>query len=162
MVNAALARRIAVFALAATAALGLTACTISPAGPSAGSAGPSTGSSASADASGDEGQSVEDACALVQDTISEATEEFENVGADDPAAVVASIKAAADRIAAASSQVTNDQVAAILPSLQDMFAQVGETMTALVEGDVTKLGDLSTLSESFQETTQKFQEICAP
>ena len=155
MVNAALARRIAVFAFAASAALGLAACTSSP-------TSPPPRASANADAPGDEGQSVQDACALVQDTISEATGEFEDVGAGDPAAVVESIKAAADRIAAASSQVTNDQVAAILPSLQDMFAKVGDTMTAIVGGDVTKFEDLSALSESFQETTQKFQEICAP
>jgi len=155
MTRSALARRIAAITLAATAVFGLAACTPSP-------AAPTPGSTVGADASGDDGQSVKDACALVQATIEDATAEFENAGTGDPAAVVEAVKVAAQKIADASSQITNDEVAAILPSLQDMFAKVGETMTALVQGDVTKIDDLSALGETFQTTTQKFQEICAP
>lgn len=157
MSRLALTSRIAAVAVSAIALFGLVACTSTP------SATPSTsGSVTSTDATGDEGQSVEDACALVQGAITDVTAEFEDVGGGDPAAVVAAVKSASERIAEVSSQVTNDQVAAVLPSLQDMFAQVGETMTAIVEGDVSKLDDLSALGESFQTTTQKFQEICAP
>ncbi|MET0813507.1 MAG: hypothetical protein ABWY03_10650 [Microbacterium sp.] len=155
MTRPAIARRIAILALTATAVFGLAACTSS-------STPSPTGSSVGSDSAGDEGQSVEDACALVQGTITEVTAEFENLGSGDPAAVVEAVKAASQKIGDVSSQITNDEVAAIVPSLQDMFAQVGETMTAIVEGDVTKLDDLSALGESFETTTQQFQEICAP
>ncbi|WP_439591671.1 hypothetical protein [Microbacterium sp.] len=152
----AITRRIAVLAVTATAVLGLAACTSlstpSPASTSVGS-----------DAAGDDGQSVEDACALVQGTITDVTTEFENLGdGADPAAVVESVKAASQKIGDVSSQITNDEVAAIVPSLQEMFAQVGDTMTALVEGDVSKLDDAQALAESFQTTTQRLQEVCAP
>lgn len=155
MTSPAFARRLAAIALAATAVLGLAACTAT--------ASPATsGATTSQDAPGDGGQSVQDACALVQDTIADVTSDFESAGTGDPAAVVDSVKTAAQKLADTSSQITNDEVAAILPSLQDMFTQVGETMTAIVEGDVTKLDDLSGLGDSFQTTTQKFQELCAP
>ncbi|GAA1927728.1 hypothetical protein GCM10009775_19770 [Microbacterium aoyamense] len=156
MTRLAIARRLALVALTATAAFGLAACTSS----STPSPEPT---SVSSDAAGDDGQSVEDACALVQGTITEVTSGFEDLGEGaDPAAVVDSVQAASQKIGEVSSQITNDEVAAIVPSLQDMFAQVGETMTAIVEGDVSKLDDLSALGESFQTTTQRFQEVCAP
>lgn len=156
-----LSRRLAALTISAVALLGLTACSglpaISGGTPTSGASAPRTD-----DAAGDEGQSTADACSLVQDTITQATEEFENVSADDPGAVVAAMETAAQRIADASAQVTNDEVAALLPSLQDMFQNVGELMGALAEGDVSKLAEVEKLGTSFQETSQKFQELCAP
>ena len=49
-----------------------------------------------------------------------------------------------------------------LPALQDMFAEAGEVMDAVVTGDVSKVDDLSQLGTKFTETSEAFQEICEP
>ncbi len=43
-----------------------------------------------------------------------------------------------------------------------MFTEVAEVMDAIAKGDVTKVDDLSQLGTKFQETSETFQEICAP
>ncbi len=146
-------RRITALTLAAVALFGLTACT-------APTVSPTTSTSAGAGASGD-GQTVAEACALVQQTITEATSEFESAASADPASVVEAMRNAADSIAGAASQVSNDEVAALLPSLQEMFGKTSEIMQALVDGDVSKLGEMAEIGQSFQETTETFQELCA-
>ena len=70
------------------------------------------------------------------------------------------MKEAAARIADAAGKITNDEVAAIVPSLQAMFAEAGEVMEAVASGDVSKVDDLAQLGTTFQETSEAFQEIC--
>lgn len=106
------------------------------------------------------GQTTQEACTLVEDAITAATEEFGSA-ASDPAAVIDAVDAASEKLSGLTAQVTNDEVAAVLPDLQRMFAEVGETMTAIVEGDVDRLGDLQALGASFRTTTERVQEICA-
>ncbi|WP_137844174.1 hypothetical protein [Microbacterium sp. 2FI] len=153
-----LPRRIAAVTIAVVAVFGVTACSAFPLG---GPAASETAAPSEADASGDEGQSTQDACALVQETIEEATAEFDNLDAENPAAVVEAMEAAAQSLADVSSEVTNDEVAALLPSLESMFEQVSEVMAAIVAGETDKLTELSDLGTSFQETTTQFQELCA-
>jgi hypothetical protein len=145
-------RLVAAAIIAATAALGLAACTGGPA--------PSSSSVASADQPGDGGQSTADACALVQQTISDAATEFSSASADDPAVVVDGMKAAAQKLGDASAQVTNDQIAALLPPLRTAFEKAADVMQAVAEGDVSKLADSAQLSTDIQEPLQRFQEIC--
>lgn len=158
MLRTAAARSIAAITIAVVATFGLAACTGSPTGGSSRSAG----ASGNVDTPGDEGQSTADACALIQQTISDATAEFESASSDDPTQVVESMKAAAEKLSAAAATVTNDDVAALLPSLQEMFGKAAEVMQAIVDGDTSKLGDLSELGTDFQATSEKFQEICTP
>ena len=160
-------RRTAALTLFATLGVaglvGLSGCTGAPAAPSSSTAGTGTGgSSQQEDAGGDAGQSTQDACALVQDTISDATARFESAGSEDPAAVIEAMNAAANQLAEAAPQITNDEVAALIPSLQGMFTQAGEVMTAVVAGDTSKIEDLAGLGTSFQETSEAFQKVCAP
>jgi hypothetical protein len=150
-------RRFAALTIAAVALFGLTACT-----GSSGDSGDSPPASESSAPSDGDGQSVADACALVQDTIEDATAEFGEASVQDPAAVVDAMQAAAGKLAEAASQVTNEDVAAILPDLEEMFATTAEVMQGIVEGDISKLDDLTALGDGFQETTQRFQELCAP
>ena len=70
--------------------------------------------------------------------------------------------AAVQSLADASDQVTNEDVAAILPDLQAMFGQVADLMSAIVEGDTSKVGELQDLGAGFQETGARFEELCAP
>ena len=148
-----MSRRIAAIALAVTGLLGLTACSGFPLGSPVSTTVP-------ADAPGDEGQSIEEACQLIQDTITEASTEFEQSPNEDPAAVVAAMKAAGQKLADTASQITNDEVAAIMPALQQMFEQVGEVMAAIVEGDDTRVDELKELGQTFRETSEKFQDLC--
>ena len=148
-----MSHRVAALTLAAVALLGLTACT-SPASV--------TPDSRSSDAPGDAGQSTADACALVQQGIEDATAQFDNAASADPQSVVDAMKTAAQTLADTAAQVTNDEVAAVLPSLQDMFTEASEVMEAIVKGDASKFDDLSQLGTKFTETSEAFQAICEP
>ncbi|MDY0910550.1 hypothetical protein [Microbacterium sp. CFBP9034] len=162
-------RRFAALTLTAVALLGLTGCTGFPTGASTPGVSPTSSADAeggaddgSGEGSSDGSQTTEEACQLVQDTITDATAEFENVDGQDPSAVVDGMKAAAERLAETSSQITNEEVAAVVPSLQQMFEQVAEVMAAIVDGETDRLGELEEIGTTFQETTEQFQELCAP
>ena len=150
-----MSRRIAALSIIAAAVFGLTACTSSPTAPT------STPTSQNSDQPGDEGQSTADACGLVQQSIEDATAEFENAATTDPATAAQAMISAAERLADTAAQVTNDEVAALLPELQDMFAKVGEVMNAVVTGDASKAGELAQLGTELRETSEAFQEVCA-
>lgn len=147
--------RPALGAIVLVVALALTGCAGSPAVGDAGAA------SAPADRPGDDGQSTGDACAIVQTSIDEATAAFSSASPSDPAAVVEALKAASAELVSVSEQVTNDEVAALLPPLRDMFAEASEAMAALSAGDVTRMADIARLSTSFQEAAGAYQELCA-
>jgi hypothetical protein len=150
-----MSRRLSALALAAALMLSLTACT-------APGADPATGSTpGAADQPGDAGQSTADACAIVQGSIDDATAAFSEASVDDPATVVEAMQAASAELETVSAQVTNDEVAALVPSLRALFDQAAEAMDALASGDVTRLGEINETAESFTETTARFQELCA-
>ena len=72
------------------------------------------------------------------------------------------MRSAAAELSDTAAQITNDEVAALVPSLQDMFTQVAEVMDAVVRGDTSKVSELSELGEQFQATSEAFQQVCAP
>lgn len=146
--------RVAVVLIAAAAVFGLTACTPSPGAPT------STPTSQSSDLPGDEGQSTADACALIQQSIDDATAEFESAATTDPATAAQAMISAAEKLADSAAEVTNDEVAALLPELQDMFAQAGEVMDAVVRGDASKAGELPRLGAELRKTSEAFREVC--
>ncbi|HEX7223240.1 MAG TPA: hypothetical protein VF231_08305 [Candidatus Limnocylindrales bacterium] len=149
-----MSHRIAALVLAVVAALGLTSCTGSPGATGSVSASPGI------DQPGDDGQSTEDACALIQESIQEATAEFESTATTDPATAAEAMTSAAERLTANAAEITNDEVAALLPSLRDMFAEVGAVMDEIVQGDASKVPELSRLGTELRETSEAFQEVC--
>jgi len=150
-------RRVTALTIAAAALLGVTACTASPA-PS-----PTAARTAEASATPDaDGQSVAEACALVQDTIEQAAEDFRSTAQDDPSAVVEAMNNAVAKLGEAAEQITNEDVAAVLPGLEEMFTTAAGVLQDIVEGDVSKIGELATMGETFQETVQQFEDLCAP
>jgi hypothetical protein len=151
-----MSRRSTAVAIVVLSLLGLTACTAFPTAP------PTAPTAQSSDQPGDQGQSKEDACALIQQSIDDATGEFESIPTSDPAAVVEAMRSAAAELSETATQITNDEVAALVPSLQDMFTQVAEVMDAVVRGDASKVNELSELGEQFQATSEAFQQVCAP
>jgi hypothetical protein len=148
-------RLITALTIAGAATLGMAACTGGGAGSPAGDSG-----SSSVDQPGDGGQSTADACALVQQTISDAADEFQSTASDDPTIVVESMKAAAATLGETSAQVTNDEIAALLPPLRTAFETAAEVMQAVADGDASKLADSARIAADIQEPLQKFQEIC--
>jgi len=153
-------RRLAALAIAGTAIFGLSACTGAPSVVSTETS--SNESSAPAEDGGNDGQTVAEACALISDTMTQATEGFENLSAEDPAAAVAAMDAAVQALSEASTDITNEEVAALLPSLQDMFQSLADALRALADGDLSKLSEFENLGTEFQETGAQFQELCAP
>jgi hypothetical protein len=150
------ARSLATLAVAFVLACGLSSCTSSPPAPTA------TSGTESRDLPGDEGQSTADACALIQDDIQAAAEEFQSLSTADPAAVFEAMQSAAQKLSDTASRITNDEVAALLPPLQDMFTRVSEVMEAISRGDVTRTAELTELGPEFERTSRAFQEVCAP
>lgn len=151
-------RRLAAVAIAAAAVFGLTGCVGFPAG--SGSAAPSA--SATSDAgSGGEGQTTQEACQLVNDTITSATEEFEQATTEDPEAVAEAFRAAAQSIADASGQVTNEEVAALLPSLQELFEKVADLLPAIIAGDTSKAAEFEEMGADLQASMQEFETLCS-
>lgn len=146
--------RIAALVVSAAALLAVSACTGPPSGSVSATVSPG------ADRPGDDGQSTADACALIQESIQEATEEFESTATTDPATAAAAMTSAAERLAANAAEITNDEVAALLPSLRDMFAEVGAVMDDIVQGDASKVPELSRLGTELRETSEAFQEVC--
>jgi hypothetical protein len=150
-----IARRIAALAVAVGAVCGLPACTAAP-------PAPTVSGTESRDRPGDEGQSTADACALIHEDIQAAVEEFEGLSTADPASVFGAMQSAAEKLSDTAAQITNDEVAALLPPLQDMFARVSDVMEAISRGDVTRAGELAELRPEFERTSRAFQEVCAP
>ncbi|MEJ1156152.1 hypothetical protein [Microbacterium marmarense] len=158
-----LARRFAVLAVATSLVFGATACTATPEEADSAASTNSNGSTSDwVDAQGDEGQSTDDACALVQDTITSATDDFDVASEDDPSAVVDAMQAAADQLAELTPAVTNDEVAALVPSLETLFRQIGESMNDILNGDTESLEELDQLGGDYQATIAEFQALCTP
>ena len=150
-------RRLIAVAFAATAMFGLTACTgggAEPADDTPSSSGSASGGTASAS------QTVEEACDSVNDTIQNVSDDFAGVTAENPADAAAAFQAAADAIGEASTQVGNAEVAALLPDIQAVFETAGEAMTALAQGDASKVAELQNLGTELRDSFTTFQELC--
>lgn len=150
-------RRTAALALTAVALLGVTGCSAFPSG-----ANPSSSSSSAPGDEGDGTQTTAEACQLILDTITDATEEFQNVDPDNPGALVDGMKQAAQTLGDASSQITNEEVAAMVPELQATFEQVAVVMEAIIGGDTPEPAEVEEMGAAFAETTQEVQDLCAP
>jgi hypothetical protein len=151
-----MSRRIAALTLVTVGLFGLTSC----AGFPYRSASSTPTSVASDDAPGDSGQSTEQACELIRSTVADATADFADIANEEPATVIATMKATAQKLADVGAEITNDDVAALVPSLTDLFEQVGVVMEAIAAGDVSKVSEVDTLRQRFQDTTARFQELC--
>ncbi len=150
-------RRLITLALAATALFGLTACTANGGGTPDGD--PSSSESTSG-GTASSSQTVEEACAAVNDTIQSVSDDFAGVTAENPADAAAAFQAAADAIGEASAQVGNAEVAALLPDIQAVFETAGEAMAALAQGDASKVAELQNLGTELQGSFTSFQELC--
>lgn len=152
-------RRVTALVVATVAVFGLTACTGAPSGSSsAPSASSSTGGSSEEPAEGT--QTVAEACAVVEDTIVDAQAGFEDVSAEDPAAAAEAMQSVAAAVGELPDKVSNADVSALLPDFVDAYATLADVLTAVAEGDMTKVGELETLGTDLQSSVAAFQELC--
>ncbi|MAP64271.1 MAG: hypothetical protein CMH34_11140 [Microbacterium sp.] len=145
-------------ALTAAALFTLTGCV----GDDPGQSSSGAGSAQKLDAPGDEGQSVEDACSVVAETITAATAQFEEGAEDDLSSVAEAMEAAAEELATMTQEITNDRVAALLPDLTQMFGEAADVFRSLEDGDASGIEDLEEIGTRFQETGAAFEETCTP
>ncbi len=136
-------------AIASIAALGLTGC--------------SAGGYPDSNGQAEQSQSVADACAIVTDEVDSAVAGFQGASQDDPAVAVEAMRSASDALGQAANRVTNREVGALIPDLQDLFSQLGDaTEDVLVNGDDSQAGTLQSLAGDFEGTLTEFQELCGP
>ena len=143
------ARNGAVAALLLVVALLATGCT--------GAAAPASSGTA-VDQPGDAGQSTAEACALVASTIADVGSGVSEQS--DAQAAASALADASARLRDTQPQITNDAVAAAVVPLIELYASVGDAMTAMATGDASKLDDLAGLSADMQGALGRFGEVC--
>ena len=110
---------------------------------------------------GDEGQSTAEACALIQDTHRGGDGGVRETPSDETRAPSS---AGCRRLRRASPSLLPDHERRgrrHRARLQAMFERVAEVMAAIVAGDMSQVDELEAMGTRFQETTKKFQEMCA-
>jgi len=153
-------RRLAALAIAATALLGLTACTGAPAGNGASPAA-SANSTSSGSTDAGSGQTVRQACDLVQATIEESAADLGDISTEDPSRAAEIMQTAAAAVAELPGKVSNTEIAALLPDFTSAFQSLADALSAVAEGDLSQATQLESIGTSVQESIQKFSELCA-
>lgn len=167
-------RRMIALTISAVALFGLTGCTgtLVPVESASSGAGASAPASASPDAGDDGadggdaagGQSVAEACAIINTGMNDAMTEFQNVDASsDPQTIVDAMTTASNAIGAATGEIDNAEVVTAATGLQESFAQIAEVSKAvLVDGDTSQATQMATLGENVQTSVTAFYELCTP
>lgn len=150
-------RRIATIALASVALLGLSGC--------AGLTPGASGSNDASAASGPDTQTVAEACATVADKVSGVANSFQtfdiSTAADDPQATIAVFTEAVDALKAAQEAVGNAEVRDATTSIHDSFQATGDTLKKLlVDGDVTAVANIGTVSGEVRASLETFATLC--
>ncbi|MDX2375989.1 hypothetical protein M4I32_04160 [Microbacterium sp. LRZ72] len=115
------------------------------------------GSDSGGDADAGSDQTVAEACQVVTETIQSAVVDFEEGMSEDPAVAREALDEAAAELEGISDEVTNPEIAEILPDLQAGFAAMGEAIEAMSSGDVSQM---EAMGEQFEESFTTFQELC--
>lgn len=105
-------------------------------------------------------QSVEDACALVRDTVADAVAALQEIDPTDPAGAVEALTAVSERLARAASDVDNTQVAALLPDVEAGFSSSVDALEAVAGGDPSRLPELQSSVADLQSALMAFADLC--
>lgn len=155
-------RRIAAFAIASVAVLGLTAC--------AGGAAeePTEDTADSAEAPAEEtntDQSVEDACGIVVPQLQEASNaatDIDTSGEADPQATVDQFNKVVDAFGEAADSVSNAEVKDATTAVYEDFVALSDVLNkVLVEEDLDAASDMSTITSDMTESATALQELCS-
>lgn len=153
-----MARRPALLSALAAAALllTLTACTGTPSSTESGGGSDTGGPGGSPD------QSVAEACATVNDTLTDAAAGLQQIDPADPGAATTTLHGIADGIGEAADAISNAEVSALLPDLESAFQAAADSMAALAAGDATRAAELNTAIGEVQSSITEFTELCTP
>lgn len=154
-------RSIAAFAIAAVAALGLTAC-------SGGTAEDTSNDSAASNESApaeNSNQSVEEACGIVLPKLQEASNaagDIDTSGATDPQTTVDQFDSVVAAFGDAADSVSNAEVKAATTAVYEDFGSLSEILAkVLVEQDLSAASDLSTITSDMTESATALQKLCS-
>ncbi|MGO2683208.1 hypothetical protein [Microbacterium sp.] len=155
-------RRIAAFAIASVAVLGLTAC--------AGGAAeePTEDTADSAEAPAEEtstDQSVEEACGIVIPQLTEASSaagEIDTTGGTDPQTTVDQFNEVVNAFGEAADSVSNTEVKDATTAVYEDFVALGDVLNkVLVEEDLDAASDMTTITGDMTESATALQELCS-
>ncbi|GAA3896874.1 hypothetical protein [Microbacterium invictum] len=107
-------------------------------------------------------QSVASACGEVSEAVADAVAALGQVDPADPAAAADAIAEVGERLHTASDSVTNSDVAALLPGMQDDLAAIGAALVAIAGGDLSQSAALAAPIASMQKSFSRFRELCDP
>lgn len=154
-------RRIAAFAIATVAVLGLTACS---GGASEETSNDSADSSAPAEETNTD-QSVEEACGIVLPKLQEASTaagEIDTTGATDPQTTVDQFNTVVAAFGDAADSVSNEEVKAATTAVYEDFGALSEVLSkVLVDQDMSAASDLSTITTDMTDSATALQKLCS-
>ena len=155
-------RRIAAFAIATVAVLGLTACSGSPAAEDA--SNDSAENSAPAEETNTD-QSVEEACGIVLPKLQEASSaagDIDTSGSADPQATVDQFNTVVDAFGEAADSVSNTEVKDATSAVHENFVALSDILTkVLVDQDLSAASDMSTITSDMTASATALQELCS-
>jgi hypothetical protein len=156
-------RRIAAFAIATVAVLGLTACSGSPSS----SEGEGDKDEASTSAPAEEtstDQSVADACGIVIPELQEASSALSGIdptSTDDPQATVDQFNSFVTSLGETAGKIDNAEVKAATTAVHEDFVALGDVLSkVLIDQDTAAASDLTTITTEMTESATALQELC--
>ena len=159
-------RTIAAWTIALTAAMGLAACSSDPVPDPTPSASVESSATSTPEAEVPaSGQSVAEACSVVQTNVQEAGEAVSQLdvsqASNDPQGTIDTIASAASSIGEAAGSVGNVDVKTSVEAVHDDLVTLGDLLsTVLVDRDLTAVGDLSTAVTDVQTSAQELATLC--
>lgn len=155
-------RRIAAFAIATVAVLGLTACSGSPAAED--TSNESTENSAPAEETSTD-QSVEEACGIVLPKLQEASSaagEIDTTGATDPQTTVDQFNTVVDAFGEAADSVSNAEVKEATSAVHENFVALSDVLSqVLIDQNLDAASDMGTITSDMTASATTLQELCS-
>lgn len=154
-------RRIAAFAIATVAVLGLSACSGSPAAED--TSNDSENSAPAEETNTD--QSVEEACGIVLPKLQEASGaagDIDTTGATDPQTTVDQFNTVVDAFGEAADSVANAEVKEATSAVHQDFVALSDVLSkVLIDQDLSAASDMGTITSDMTASATTLQELCS-
>lgn len=118
------------------------------------------GAAPSPTSSSGDAQSTATACELVRASVDDAAAQLQTLDTSDPQAAFAVMSDVASSLGAAAADVTNTEVATLLPDLQAGFASAADVLQAIAGGDLAQVPALQVAAMDIQDAFGAFAQVC--